>query len=65
MIYPIWKYQEQLSQIYLLIEGVSSHLIDVSTREGIVTLSGSVDNLLAKERAIKNRSNHSRGKIRH
>ncbi len=33
-------------------EGVSSHLIDVSVNRGIVALSGSVDNLLAKERAI-------------
>lgn len=29
------------------------HLIDVETNEGIVTLSGSVDNLLAKDRSIK------------
>jgi len=35
----------------LLDEGVSSHLIDVNTDEGVVTLSGSVDNILAKERA--------------
>jgi len=35
----------------LLDEGVSSHLIDVETKEGVVTLSGSVDNILAKERA--------------
>jgi osmotically-inducible protein OsmY len=33
-------------------EGVSSHLIDVETSNGIVTLSGSVDNILAKERAL-------------
>ncbi len=32
---------------------VSSHLIDVKTNEGIVTLSGSVNNLLARERALK------------
>jgi osmotically-inducible protein OsmY len=32
-------------------ESVSWHLIDVHTKEGIVTLSGSVDNILAKERA--------------
>ncbi len=29
------------------------HMIDVSTSEGIVTLSGSVDNILAKDRAVK------------
>jgi len=27
--------------------------VDVSTSQGIVTLSGSVNNLLAKERAVK------------
>jgi osmotically-inducible protein OsmY len=37
----------------LLDEGVSSHLVDVSTTEGIVKLSGSVGNILAKERAVK------------
>jgi osmotically-inducible protein OsmY len=38
----------------LLIEkGVPLDLIDASTSQGIVTLSGSVDNLLAKERAVK------------
>ena len=31
--------------------GVRAHLIDVNTRDGVVTLSGWVDNLLAKERA--------------
>jgi osmotically-inducible protein OsmY len=31
--------------------GVPAHLVDVSTRDGIVTLSGWVDSLLAKERA--------------
>jgi len=33
--------------------GVFPNDVDVSTREGIVTLSGSADNLLAKERAVK------------
>ncbi len=32
---------------------VPSHLIDVTTRDGIVTLTGSVDNILAKERAAR------------
>ncbi len=32
-------------------DAVSSHLIDVDVADGIVTLSGSVDNLLAKQRA--------------
>lgn len=32
---------------------VPSYLIDVTTIEGIVTLSGSVDNILAKERAAR------------
>jgi osmotically-inducible protein OsmY len=34
-------------------KGVAPDLIDVSTSQGIVTLSGSADNLLAKERAVK------------
>ncbi len=33
---------------------VPSHLIDVQTQNGIVILSGSVDNILAKDRAIRN-----------
>jgi osmotically-inducible protein OsmY len=32
-------------------EGVSAHLIDATTHEGIVQLTGSTDNLLARERA--------------
>ncbi|GAB3825977.1 BON domain-containing protein [Hymenobacter jeollabukensis] len=32
-------------------KGVATHLVDVSTRQGIVTLCGYVDNLLARERA--------------
>jgi osmotically-inducible protein OsmY len=34
-------------------KGVSPDLIDVSTSQGIATLSGSAANLLAKERAVK------------
>ncbi|MBD3320429.1 MAG: BON domain-containing protein, partial [Chitinivibrionales bacterium] len=34
-------------------QAVSSHLVEVTTDKGIVTLSGSVDNLLARERAVK------------
>ena len=34
-------------------EAVRSHLIDVSTINGIVTLDGSVDNILARDRARK------------
>ncbi|HJX51445.1 MAG TPA: BON domain-containing protein, partial [Polyangia bacterium] len=34
-------------------KGVFPSAVDVSTSQGIVTLSGSVNNLLAKERAIK------------
>ena len=33
--------------------GVPAHLIDVRTRDGIVTLSGPVENLLARERAAE------------
>jgi len=32
---------------------VSPHLIDVKTNQGVVTLSGSVNNLISKERAVK------------
>jgi len=35
----------------LLDRNIRAHLIDVTTSEGIVTLSGSVDNILAKQRA--------------
>ena len=31
---------------------VSTHLIDVETHEGVVTLSGSVDNFMEKDRVI-------------
>lgn len=34
-------------------EAVESHLIDVITRDGIVSLSGSVDNILARDRAAR------------
>ena len=34
-------------------KGISSHLIDVDTLEGIVTLKGSTDNILGKERAAE------------
>jgi osmotically-inducible protein OsmY len=34
-------------------DGVAGHLIDVTTTEGVVTLSGSVDNVLAKDRAVE------------
>ena len=37
----------------LLDDAVPSHLIDVSTSQGVVTLSGSVSNLLARERAAE------------
>jgi osmotically-inducible protein OsmY len=33
-------------------DGVSSHLIDVKTNNGILTLSGSVDNILSRDRAV-------------
>lgn len=37
----------------LLDRNIRAHLIDVSTHEGIVTLSGSVDNILARQRAMR------------
>lgn len=33
-------------------DGISAHLIDVSTEDGVVTLSGYVDNLLARDQAV-------------
>lgn len=33
-------------------EAVSSHLLNINTEDGIVTLSGSVDHILARDRAI-------------
>lgn len=38
---------------FLIDDAVSSHQIDVSAEDGIVTLSGTVDNLLAEERAVE------------
>ena len=37
----------------LLDDAVKSHLIDVKTKNGIVTLSGTVDNALGEERAVR------------
>jgi osmotically-inducible protein OsmY len=37
----------------LMDNAVSSHLINVTTLDGIVTLSGSVDNILSKERSAR------------
>ncbi len=34
-------------------DGVSAHLVDVSSKEGVVTLSGTVDNIMAEDRAIE------------
>ena len=42
-----------LEQQLYLDEAVAAHLIDVTVTDGIVTLSGSVDNILAKERATQ------------
>jgi osmotically-inducible protein OsmY len=33
-------------------DGVDAHLIDISTSEGVVTLHGPVDNLLARDQAV-------------
>jgi osmotically-inducible protein OsmY len=37
---------------FILDEAIEANMIDIETREGIVTLSGVVNNLLAKERAL-------------
>ena len=44
---------EVVEKELMLQPDVASHLIDVSTDDGIVMLSGTVDNLLAKERATE------------
>ncbi|MFW6107167.1 MAG: BON domain-containing protein [bacterium] len=36
----------------ILDDAVASHLVDVQTTDGIVTLSGSVDNILGRDRAV-------------
>lgn len=40
-----------LELLYITQKGLSAHLIDVATQEGIVKLTGITDNLLARERA--------------
>ncbi|AMR25553.1 hypothetical protein A0257_22970 (plasmid) [Hymenobacter psoromatis] len=40
-----------LELLYLTQKGVSAHLLDVETHEGIVKLTGITDNLLSRERA--------------
>lgn len=42
-----------VTQELLFDEAVPAHLVDIETNEGIVTLSGSVAHLLAKERAVR------------
>jgi osmotically-inducible protein OsmY len=39
--------------LFMLKKGVTSHLVEVATHEGIVVLSGFTDNLLARERAAE------------
>ena len=40
-----------VERLFATKKGVTAHLIDVMATQGIVTLSGSSDNLLARERA--------------
>ncbi|MGY3087290.1 osmotically-inducible protein OsmY [Hymenobacter sp. UYAg731] len=39
--------------LFMLKKGVTSHLVEVATHEGIVVLNGFTDNLLARERAAE------------
>jgi osmotically-inducible protein OsmY len=58
---PLWAQEEHsindqdityaIETEFMLDEEVEAHLIDVSTADGVVTLSGSVNNVLAKVRA--------------
>jgi len=57
---PVWAREITDKDINLAVqtklqhdEGVAAHLIDVDTQKGIITLSGRVDNLLAKDRATQ------------
>lgn len=50
---PDHRVNSAVASHLLFNEAVSAHLIDVETDDGVVTLSGSVDNLLAKERAVQ------------
>ncbi|MBD3379749.1 MAG: BON domain-containing protein, partial [Candidatus Omnitrophica bacterium] len=43
----------QVNNELLFDPGVSSHLVDVKTDAGIVTMTGTVDNILAKERSAE------------
>lgn len=48
--------QDMANAIYAALfadQAVASHLIDISVSEGVVKLSGSVDNILAKDRAVQ------------
>ncbi len=48
---PDEKIMHAIETELLLDEGVSAHLIDVSVSDGIATLSGTSDNILAQDRA--------------
>lgn len=51
--YPDREISNTVSLELLIDQGVPSHLIDVETIDGVVTLSGTVSNLLARERATE------------
>lgn len=62
MVMPSFAAKNQISDISItdavedelyLDSAVPSHLIDVSTTDGIVTLEGEVDNILASDRALR------------
>jgi len=42
-----------IDRSFAMDEGVPHNQLDIDTQQGIVTLSGTVDNLFAKERAIE------------
>jgi osmotically-inducible protein OsmY len=49
---PDGKIGHAIETDLILDEEVSAHLIDVTVKEGIATLSGTVDNILARDRAV-------------
>ncbi|MBD3422234.1 MAG: BON domain-containing protein [Chitinivibrionales bacterium] len=47
------KITDAIHQELFIDDAVSSHLIDIGVEKGIATLTGTVDNILAEERAVK------------
>ena len=46
------RINESIASDLLIDKSISAHMIDVSTKDGIVTLEGFIDNMLAMNRAV-------------